>query len=474
MSVDDLRTDFRISVLTWNVKSSQPSESLNALFAIDDSECNVDRLPDAYAVGFQELTVNPLSLLLEEPWVVAIIEALSKWGFIKLKHIRLQGILLVLFCKKQHLMNIRDIETSYIRTGLGGYWGNKGAVAIRFSVYGCSVCIVNSHLAAHDNQLQQRINDYNAIIDGLEFTNSTTSRVLFHDYIIWFGDLNFRLEELSGNEIHEIILKAKSAESSKLRQSFIDELLSKDQLSIVRHEGRAFSELDESKLTFLPTYRFKAKTDEYDFKSRRPAFTDRVLYRINGNVYDNIKLELKQFEYLSHTQYKQSDHKPVTSSFSIKVLTSRAMAILNLERGVQVTFHPTQNWHIGKDSVAWYKIEPQSDEVDSRVIENLLRYISEWDWIGLFKANFSSLDDYICYTWASRYPHESGPPTVTDSDQESSQIDGASVSRHDTRGPWFKVIFSEQVLLIQNTYRLLYIDHKGNVLGMSSPFLLSV
>ena len=32
---------------------------------------------------------------------------------------------------------------------MGGYWGNKGCVGVRWSVYGVSVCVLNCHLAAH-------------------------------------------------------------------------------------------------------------------------------------------------------------------------------------------------------------------------------------------------------------------------------------------------------------------------------------
>jgi hypothetical protein len=38
------------------------------------------------------------------------------------KTIRLQGLLLSLFCLRKHLLHLRDIETQYTRTGLGGMW----------------------------------------------------------------------------------------------------------------------------------------------------------------------------------------------------------------------------------------------------------------------------------------------------------------------------------------------------------------
>ena len=33
---------------------------------------------------------------------------------------------------------------------MNGYWGNKGTVSIRFNLYGVSICVLNCHLAAHD------------------------------------------------------------------------------------------------------------------------------------------------------------------------------------------------------------------------------------------------------------------------------------------------------------------------------------
>ena len=41
-----------------------------------------------------------------------------------------------------------------VRLGLNGYWGNKGTVSVRFNLYGVSLCVLNSHLAAHDHQNQ--------------------------------------------------------------------------------------------------------------------------------------------------------------------------------------------------------------------------------------------------------------------------------------------------------------------------------
>lgn len=59
--------------------------------------------------------------------------------------------------------------------------GNKGAASIRFTLYGCSVCVVNCHLAAHDNGYKERVENFNAIIDYSTFPVPETSNILFHE-----------------------------------------------------------------------------------------------------------------------------------------------------------------------------------------------------------------------------------------------------------------------------------------------------
>lgn len=49
-------------------------------------------------------------------------DILAENDYVKVHTIRLLGILLSIFSKKTHLTSIRNIETSYTRTGLKGFW----------------------------------------------------------------------------------------------------------------------------------------------------------------------------------------------------------------------------------------------------------------------------------------------------------------------------------------------------------------
>ncbi|KAG5878077.1 hypothetical protein JTB14_006603 [Gonioctena quinquepunctata] len=174
--------NLRLYISTYNVGTSNPDQELKELFALSDQKN--EKAPDFFILGFQEVKAQPhnmvMDTLFDDPWTLASKEILQR-DYIKLKSVRLQGLLLLVFGLRKHLLNIREIESEYTRTGLAGMWGNKGAVTIRLSIYGCSICFVNSHLSAHDSQLKDRVEDYNSIIQEQEFHVAETSKIFYHE-----------------------------------------------------------------------------------------------------------------------------------------------------------------------------------------------------------------------------------------------------------------------------------------------------
>jgi inositol polyphosphate 5-phosphatase INPP5J/K len=59
--------------------------------------------------------------------------------------------------------------------------GNKGAVSIRMNIYGVSVCLICSHLAAHDHMLDERINDYHKIIEEHKYHVKVEKDIFSHE-----------------------------------------------------------------------------------------------------------------------------------------------------------------------------------------------------------------------------------------------------------------------------------------------------
>lgn len=56
-----------------------------------------------------------------------------------------------------------------MKTGLGGTTGNKGAVAIRMSLYNNSMCFVCAHFTAGQSQILERNADYHEITKRIQF-----------------------------------------------------------------------------------------------------------------------------------------------------------------------------------------------------------------------------------------------------------------------------------------------------------------
>lgn len=123
----------------------------------------------------------------------------------------------------------------------------------------------------------------------------------------------------------------------------LEDLMDKDQLSLIRRQGRAFTQLEERLPAFPPTFKFEPGTSDYDMK-RRPAWCDRVLYKTPQHAFKNMELVTEQTSYRSHPQFTMSDHKPVTSEFTIQVSCSAVNSLavlfcLFIIRLLILTFH---------------------------------------------------------------------------------------------------------------------------------------
>ncbi|KAI1287583.1 Inositol polyphosphate 5-phosphatase K [Halotydeus destructor] len=467
--------DLRILVVTYNVATQQPKHSWNELLGFHEGFYGTNELPDLYAIGFQEVPIKISDLLLEEPWVAKVSDVLFNWEYVKLKQVRMSGTLLVVYTKRSLLPDIRNVRTAYTRTGFVGVSG-KGAVSIRMKLRGVALCIVNSHLKAGIDALEDRVHNYNSIIDGQSFAGLRTPNILSHDYVIWFGDLNFRLDDITVDEV--IKLSKKHHEDTKHREAALAEMFSQDQLSKVRREGLAFSEFEEMRPKFMPSYKFIIGTNDYD-SARKPAWTDRVLYKVVPDAYEGVKLSIRNSHYANHEHFCDSDHKPVTSIFYVKAFTRAAYKQLNIEEPLKISFLPVRQWHVYEECEAWFTISSEAPLIDGKRIWNqqaVQQQLSEHDWIALFTADFTSIDQHVTFVWVDPIVQRKIPAQVgSDVEQfnstytDENAADAADAARN--KYLWFKVTFAEQDLIVPNTYRLVYFSHKlNNVLGMSDPF----
>ncbi|KAG0206208.1 inositol polyphosphate 5-phosphatase [Mortierella sp. GBA30] len=279
---------------TYNLNGKAPSgESLEAWLCFDKDVPE----PDLYVIGFQEIVkLTPKQIMATDEnkrrvWEQEVERTINRRGgsrYIQLRSGQLVGAALMIYVKEENAPFIRNVECSIKKTGMGGMAGNKGAVAIRMDYYESTLCLVTSHLASGQDNLQERNNDFHTINDGISFARGRT--ISSHDIILWCGDFNYRVD-MENDQIRALV-----------SQGNYFEIFRCDQLKRSIDYGEAFYGYKEGIIAFAPTYRYDIGTDNYDTseKYRAPAWTDRILYRGRG-VY--------QTSY-ERAEFRTSDHRP--------------------------------------------------------------------------------------------------------------------------------------------------------------------
>ncbi|XP_021902424.1 type IV inositol polyphosphate 5-phosphatase 3 isoform X2 [Carica papaya] len=231
-----------------------------------------------------------------------------KSSYVRIVSKQMVGIFLTIWVRRGLRKHIHNLKVSTVGVGVMGYIGNKGSISVSMSIYQTFFCFVCTHLTSgeKDGDELKRNADVNEIHRRTHFHSlpaiGIPKSIRDHERIIWFGDLNYRIN-LSYEKTHDLISKK---EWSKL--------LEKDQLTRELRKGRAFDGWSEGTLNFPPTYKYEIYSEKYSGGEpkagrRTPAWCDRILSFGKG-------MRLLSYRRI---ELNNSDHRPVTATFMAEV-----------------------------------------------------------------------------------------------------------------------------------------------------------
>ncbi|CAG9311592.1 INPP5D [Blepharisma stoltei] len=285
-----LTIPLKIWVSSWNIGYMDEPNSEELLRWLEGSEGH-----DVIALGFQECKKSK-----RVAWLTALNNYLDSKEYSMIAFISMWEMFLIIYARDELKEKITDIQKLYKPTGIAHIIGNKGGLVITFKIEETSYCFVSCHLAAREERVPQRNQNVKDLL-SLKPSSLEMDFTVEFDYIFWFGDMNYRVEE-------NYDLTVEMCATNQ-----ISTLWDKDQLIRQRNENCIFSQFFEGNLNFCPSYRWSRLVDEWSNKrNQAPSWTDRIMYKTHRQI------ELLQYTAL-HKCYG-SDHKPITGSFATQAL----------------------------------------------------------------------------------------------------------------------------------------------------------
>jgi endonuclease/exonuclease/phosphatase family metal-dependent hydrolase len=351
----------RISFLTWNVASRDPSNDL-----IRDLS-RIFRVPaasvDIIIIGFEEIDMSFKSVVTgsssaSDRWTEILTMAknlVSDSTFDLIASESMGGVYCAALSRTGMFPPARNGHIRALKLGANGMLANKAAVVFNCSIGETSLVSITCHLAPHDQNWEQRNSQWHELVEDL--TESA-------DFIVIMGDLNYRIVR-TYEQCIELV-----------KQGRLDELFACDQLHSTQQVDNIIGRFREAPIRFNPTFKFDKNCDIYDTsaKHRVPSWTDRILIRtgdprIRTGLEDTLAFETDTVRHFakpgapwfvtdSHSRMQKaepnfprepkcicyriipnsfSDHRPVnaTYTFPVPVIVKDRLELLNEIIGVK-------------------------------------------------------------------------------------------------------------------------------------------
>lgn len=163
-------------------------------------------------------------------WKRAVEEALPD-GYGLVAEQQLIGLFLVVYASPILAPQISSVSTTSVGTGVMGYMGNKGAVTVRIVLGETTrMVFINCHLGAgtEKGSLDRRNWDaaqvvsrtkFEPVYNGAGVMEEFGEGIGDEDFAFWFGDLNYRLDSLPGEDVRRLLMLHTRHEYGKEQRS---------------------------------------------------------------------------------------------------------------------------------------------------------------------------------------------------------------------------------------------------------------
>ncbi|KAL4426187.1 hypothetical protein ABPG77_007469 [Micractinium sp. CCAP 211/92] len=179
------RESLRLLCVTWNVGESKPEPGSPFFRWVHEAAFDAQLA----VVGLQEIEMGSSSVALAAAkdafsqkmqergntnakfWSQGVLSALGgerHWHQVGLR--QLSGMLILVYARNHLRDSIGEVTTASVACGVLGVGGNKGAVAVEFSLHRRRLAVLCSHFAAHQGAVEARNANYATICRQLTFS----------------------------------------------------------------------------------------------------------------------------------------------------------------------------------------------------------------------------------------------------------------------------------------------------------------
>lgn len=295
---------------TWNVGNAPPPDDLSSWIPIGPH--------DVYAVAVQECKYSPRLdyNTCRDDWFGTLNRHFGP-QYTMMKYHSLWEIRLSIFVANHLVPRVHNITFHTERTGIGNLLGNKGGVVTALDLDHSTLCVVNVHLAAHQDKIAARNANVRQICKltkvGRHYGNGSRIDICSQfDHLVFMGDMNYRLnygEHCDKTPTEEIFKQMVDV----IEENKHSQLLKTDQLLLEKKKKRVFYGFQEGQIEFPPTFKVERKKILQYLNQRSPAWCDRVLWRTGTGAEE----EFVQTSLMYVPEITTSDHKPVSATFKM-------------------------------------------------------------------------------------------------------------------------------------------------------------